>query len=1379
MQNFKCRVALVLLLVTCAVAVHAQQWKTDLLIGKNVGFNGPVRAMVKKGDTLFVGGDFTKALDERPNAWYIDSLGEGVQNFPFFDGSVTAACSDGYGGFYAAGNFSKVNGIAKTGFVHIDSSLSIVNDFANIDLSFNNWGSTVNKMQVYDNKLFIGGNFTDKGSFSKNGLLAINPANNSVYTHFPTTAGGGVNRIIRDGSGGWFIGGSFTSVGDSVRNGIARINSDGSISGWKADMNQGAQIWSILANGNRLYISGIFSLVNGAPRSGIASLDRNNGSLMTWYPQLRRDSMIDTIGRVYDMLLTGNEIIIIGDFSHVGDSVRTCIARLDTATALVSPWKITANFLTTALVEGAVLNDKLYIGGLCDTINGQRRRNAFCLDLTSANLLSWNPDIVESTASGYIPIQNLEYNRGELVASGFFDTIGGQARRHVAKLDTLTGALNVSFDPDPDNYVTKAYATDSNLVILGAFSSVSGGLFAPAYALMDTAYMITSTLPFPNGSSLSDIDQQDTLSLMGGYFWNYGIGKNYFLAIDIPNQEVIDLDLQLNNSVNDFNFHGGKLYIGGYFTNILGSIRKTVASVNTNNWSLTSWNPGIATTSGNPYTNVISCAGAKVVVGGYFNKVGNYSRSNISLFDTLGNFSTSWNPSILFSVNATVINGTAIYIGGTSSTGSGMIKGSLTSSATTLYAGANDWIREMHKFNNKLFVSGDFYTIKGKTRSKFACFDLLTDSLLAFNPQPSGTIYTQFSIDENTIFAGGDFTNIGGGTPRDHLAAINVTTGDLLSWNPVTNGNVYALAETDNRLFAGGEFSMASGNSCSNLAEFDLAGNFTSALYQTNGRVNALATYNGRLYTGGSYTSISGQSAYNLAAINLQNNNVELFGSPITVYNATDCIKVLTVYNNTLFAGGNIKSVNGSPAGNIISYDLGSGQLNNWFPDADSTVNAIEAKNTRLYIGGSFNNVNGVQRTKLACINMQTGSLINWQPYLDVNSWWYSNDVYALKSKGDKIYVGGSFTYISGTYNQYLAEIDAFTGSKTPWNPYLENTNYWTSNAPGVYSILSDQNKLYMSGYFTKIDNNFGSIAKNRSCIAAITDTSFQSVPMCLTTVDSLSTHNIVLWEKPFSTDIASFKIYREDSLTANYQLIATIPYDSLSEYHDMDTLMSDPNATSHKYKIAALNTSGMESNLSDFHSTIHLTLNGSGQLTWTLYEIENLPNPVNFYRVYRDDLSNGNWQPINTSIPGGNSSFTDVNYSLFPNASYYVDINWAITCTPTARPGGENELFSSVTKSRSNIKNNRIMGVENKPGSGNLQVYPNPASSFITVIADAKVDKAMLSIENMLGQKVQSQAWDKSNSGQQIDISQLNKGVYFLRLESEKANAVKKIIVE
>lgn len=282
--------------------------------------------------------------------------------------------------------------------------------------------------------------------------------------------------------------------------------------------------------------------------------------------------------------------------------------------------------------------------------------------------------------------------------------------------------------------------------------------------------------------------------------------------------------------------------------------------------------------------------------------------------------------------------------------------------------------------------------------------------------------------------------------------------------------------------------------------------------------------------------------------------------------------------------------------------------------------------------------------------------------------------------------------------------------------------------------------------------------------------------PICMVTVDTNSTHNIIYWEKPVLTDIDSFKIYRE--VTTNvFDQIASVAYDSLSEYHDN---AANPNVTSYKYKLAVLDSCGNTSDLGDYHNTIHLQNLGGGNLQWTLYEIENAGNPVTYYRVYRDDLGTGNFLPISSTIPGGNSTYTDLNYSSYPNANYRVDVAWSISCSPTR------QLISTT---RSNIKHQNVIvtGIANTDESTmNIAIYPNPANENITIelfpSGQSGNQQAKIKIFNALGQLMEDEIVmlrSSSKAFKYINVSAYAKGIYTISIENNGIMRYKKLIVD
>lgn len=180
---------------------------------------------------------------------------------------------------------------------------------------------------------------------------------------------------------------------------------------------------------------------------------------------------------------------------------------------------------------------------------------------------------------------------------------------------------------------------------------------------------------------------------------------------------------------------------------------------------------------------------------------------------------------------------------------------------------------------------------------------------------------------------------------------------------------------------------------------------------------------------------------------------------------------------------------------------------------------------------------------------------------------------------------------------------------------------------------------------------------------------------ICIVSVDTSQNENIIIWDKPVSNLIDSFKVYKETYMAGIYDLLIAKPYDSLSYFVDT---ASQPMVRSERYKISAVDTCGNESILSDFHKTMHLTINkglgNSYNLIWEDYE----GFPFLFYRVYRGTTVGG--VVVIDSIPSNITTYTDVNPPAGVN--YYM-----IAVVP---PGSciASKINTNYNSSRSNIAN-------------------------------------------------------------------------------------------
>ena len=93
------------------------------------------------------------------------------------------------------------------------------------------------------------------------------------------------------------------------------------------------------------------------------------------------------------------------------------------------------------------------------------------------------------------------------------------------------------------------------------------------------------------------------------------------------------------------------------------------------------------------------------------------------------------------------------------------------------------------------------------------------------------------------------------------------------------------------------------------------------------------------------------------------------------------------------------------------------------------------------------------------------------------------------------------------------------------------------------------------------------------------------------------------------------------------------------------------------------------------------------------------------------------------------------------------------------------------------NIIDSAFVGV-NELEMNNITVYPNPATNMLTVAGLSTDNDMSMLITDLAGKEVLYPKFN-SNSQQQINISSLAKGIYFLQINTTKANKIIKFIKE
>ena len=144
--------------------------------------------------------------------------------------TVNKIAIDDSGSVYAAGVFTRYQGITANGIVKIDKNGNTVTSFSTgsgFDVSL----SHVDIM-FYNYKLYVGGNFSTYNGLTANKLLRLN-SDGSVDSSFNTgvgLSGSWVNTIAKNISDDKiYVGGKFNNYNGTLQPGLIRLNTDGSL----------------------------------------------------------------------------------------------------------------------------------------------------------------------------------------------------------------------------------------------------------------------------------------------------------------------------------------------------------------------------------------------------------------------------------------------------------------------------------------------------------------------------------------------------------------------------------------------------------------------------------------------------------------------------------------------------------------------------------------------------------------------------------------------------------------------------------------------------------------------------------------------------------------------------------------------------------------------------------------------------------------------------------------------------------------------------------------------------------------------------------------------------------------------------------------------
>lgn len=636
-------------------------------------------------------------------------------------------------------------------------------------------------------------------------------------------------------------------------------------------------------------------------------------------------------GAVYGTARIGNTLYFTGGFTMVGAPVGGGMI-VDMNGNQTVDLQVNNN-IEAGVSDGA---GGWYIGGTFNTVLGQTRKGLAHIN-ANGTLNTWTADLEGGS------VRKIIVSGSKVYVAGSFTSVNGVSRNGLACVDAVTGVVS-SWNPNPNAALYDMALDGTNVYICGMFSAVGGQ------------------------------------------------GRKGLAAVNQATGSVLSWNANPSFIVSALAVSGSTLYIGGIFNSIMSTSRNNVAAVNTSTFTLTSWNPG---PTGGVSNFLID--GSTVYLYGSFSTIkgssGNVIRNSIAAVDATTGIATSFDP-VANNPGASISN-----------------------------------IIGMNLIGGTMYLSGE-YTVTNNPdgRSYLIAVDPATGVKTVGMDPGVGTAFPVLIPGNTNNYLLGGALMVKKGTVRQFAAAIDLVSGTLLPWNPKPNLAPWVLATSGSTVYMGGNFQKIGNDNRNNLAALDaISGKATSWNHSTDGMVRTMLVNNSTLYVGGAFQNVDGQSQQNLASFDLGTGNLNNWKP-----NPDGTVLGLAASGNTLYAGGEFRNIGGAARNFLAAVDA-AGSATSWNPDMNGNVTCLGLNGSALYAGGDFTSVNNmvISRLGAAAYNTTNGNLLPWSPKVE-------GSVSTIYPTNDAVYLGGYISAVADQPCSNIAAVSASSASVLSWNPVID-----------------------------------------------------------------------------------------------------------------------------------------------------------------------------------------------------------------------------------------------------------------------------------------------------------------------------------------------------
>lgn len=940
---------------------------------------------------------------------YGNNLNESKAVVNVAGGDVLKTVSDGDGGFYAAGTFTEVDGVARGALARINSDGSLDKDF----VAFGNLPHGVQvggfSIAVGAGKVFLGGDFYSISN--PYGAVVDTTTGLAKWSDSELRFSDSVEASASDGNGGLYLALKNPQYKGAFVSAVIHVHANGELD--TAFSNQifgNPKVLKFDQSTNTLYVGGANLSAPTLTSTPIVALRGDTGAIVSsWSP-----AITPAYTAVTDIVVTPTKVFV----SRINNynSALPSLFALDKTSGAVAWQKSTSAIsgFTGLAWDGS----KLYgVGGFAkvDGVN----RSALVIFDENGQMLA-NPTVTPTSQ-----INSVLYADGYLYIGGWFTTIGGTPYHGLARYRTSDLTLD-TWNPNPtqtDDFNTisgMVYDGAGTLYVKGDFSAIGGKLAMGVAAISTTG--AGAVKDFNVNAAGRDVEVT-TIALGGGGLFVGGAFQSIGATV-IRNLAVLDAESG-DAEIFDVQALGGgiktltisqdqqTLYVGGDFKYILGQERNGLAAIDIGNRTLKSWAP--MTTAGIfDKVHFVQEFNNTVYIHGFFSEpvgVNLQTREYFAAIDQSGNV-IPWQPTIteITDVANFVIDDGVLYIIGRLDDvlNPSVAAYDLRNGGSLMLTGQGF---EGDRPESLIVRDGQVYISDGADLVRLRT-DVSESTISTVVRTYSTPIKAMAVNDDGEIFvAAADL----GGPVRNGAVLLNLAEGEISDWIPDANmtqelETVKIARKAGNFLYIAGEGPDASWNPVGKLIVADL----NSSSYQ----------------------------AY------------ELDGE----------ISTLEVVGDTVFLAGEFASIAGNTRDRLASFKAGT--LTAWQPTLDAPPAFIKVHQGVLYMGGEFTSFNGEARAGLAAVDIATGSVLPWNP-LSAGGYDFAGG-FAAQINGDKMYVHYATLTANGDYSRSVAVVDA-ANSWSPWQPPtdFDTESSWFIKDGKIYYYSVDSGDIIVADAVT------------------------------------------------------------------------------------------------------------------------------------------------------------------------------------------------------------------------------------------------------------------------------------------------------------------------